>query len=357
MVGVTKWSYKQSAIDERQDNCDFYGDPSEMCKNEAWFMRELSQQLEDKFNINRTLTYAFMDSYSQLGPNLDDEVQQEYWIKETDKLWNEGTGKNETFDFKTIDDVLEENAACKKENERLLDIIDEEIANLQDDVRDVKESAEHNEDSISSLSMSVTLNTNQIMDNIDTMSNVSTRVGENKAAVEDNTDAIDLLSMQGTYFLLSYFKENIIFKILVDILPMVPIGTILPWVMRLEGGVNADIPDGWVRCDGSAVLDHNGSIWAGLTVPNLNGERRFLRGGLDEDVLNLEDDQMQDHLHEFNDPGHAHIYSATNTYQGCRGTPTQRVRLTHTHAGQSNHANTNKRTAHTTTRAHTHTNN
>ena len=134
MVGVTKWSYKQSAIDERQDNCDYYGDPSEMCKNEAWFMRELAQQFEDKFFINRTLTYAFMDSFSQLGPNLNDEVQQQYWIVETDKLWNEATRRNVSFDFKTIDDVLEENAACKEENERLLDIIDEEIESIKQNI-------------------------------------------------------------------------------------------------------------------------------------------------------------------------------------------------------------------------------
>ena len=97
MVGVTKWSYKQSEIDERQDNCDYYGDPSDMCKNEAWFMRELAQQFEDKFSVNRTLTYAFMDSYSQLGPNLNDAIQQEYWIEETGKLWNEATALRATI--------------------------------------------------------------------------------------------------------------------------------------------------------------------------------------------------------------------------------------------------------------------
>ena len=33
MIGVSKWKYSQSAIAERQDDCDFYGDPSEDCKN------------------------------------------------------------------------------------------------------------------------------------------------------------------------------------------------------------------------------------------------------------------------------------------------------------------------------------
>ena len=47
MVGVTKWPYDQASIDERQSICDHYGDPSESCKNEDWFNRELSQVVDD----------------------------------------------------------------------------------------------------------------------------------------------------------------------------------------------------------------------------------------------------------------------------------------------------------------------
>ena len=81
MIGVSKWKYSQSAIDERQDACDYYGDPSDRCKNEAWFIRELSQQLQEKFEIERNLTFAFMDSFSQSGPNLNDEFQQSSGVK------------------------------------------------------------------------------------------------------------------------------------------------------------------------------------------------------------------------------------------------------------------------------------
>ena len=125
MIGVSKWRYSQSAIDERQDACDYFGDPSDNCKNEAWFIRELSQQLKEKFDVERNLTFAFMDSFSQSGPNLNDEVQQSHWIEETNKLWSEATSRNKTFDFKTIDDVREENALCKEEIKRLNDIISE----------------------------------------------------------------------------------------------------------------------------------------------------------------------------------------------------------------------------------------
>ena len=41
MVGVTKWPYDQASIDKRQNACDLYGDPSDACKNEAWFIRSL----------------------------------------------------------------------------------------------------------------------------------------------------------------------------------------------------------------------------------------------------------------------------------------------------------------------------
>lgn len=71
-----------------------------------------------------------MDSFSQSGPNINDDTQQQHWIIETNKLWREATEKNSTLEFKTIDEVLEENAACKQENKYLHDIIDEAITNL-----------------------------------------------------------------------------------------------------------------------------------------------------------------------------------------------------------------------------------
>ena len=52
MIGVTKWPFDQASIDNRQGQCDHYGDPSDQCKNENWFIRELSKQLADKENIH-----------------------------------------------------------------------------------------------------------------------------------------------------------------------------------------------------------------------------------------------------------------------------------------------------------------
>ena len=103
---------------------------------------------------------------------------------------------------------------------------------------------------------------------------------------------------------------------LVDKLAGLPVGTIVSWVMKVDnnGGEIVDLPSGWVRCDGETI-PHNEdgeSIWAGKRVPDLNGERRFLRGGDDVSVLTMEDDQLQSHEHTLNDPGHSHTY--TDTY-------------------------------------------
>ena len=90
-----------------------------------------------------------MDSFSQSGPNLNDEVQQSHWGEETNKLWSEATSRNETFEFKTIDDVLEENALCKEENDRLNDIIAEDIKQLKENVTSLDNAIRSNSDTIS----------------------------------------------------------------------------------------------------------------------------------------------------------------------------------------------------------------
>ena len=57
-----------------------------------------------------------------------------------------------------------------------------------------------------------------------------------------------------------------------------------------------------MRCDGGLIPPP--SVWAGQRTPDLNNERRFLRGGRDETVLTMEEDALQDHTHSVVDPGH-----------------------------------------------------
>ena len=78
-----------------------------------------------------------------------------------------------------------------------------------------------------------------------------------------------------------------------------PVGTILAWHAQLST-IKA-IPQGWQRCDGSLI--ETGPL-AGKHTPDLNFDGRFLRGGLDFQSGDFEEDAIQDHLHT--DKGHTH---------------------------------------------------
>ena len=49
-------------------------------------------------------------------------------------------------------------------------------------------------------------------------------------------------------------------------------------------------------------------MWEGQRTPNINGEKRFLRGGSDGDQLKTQEDSLQQHTHGVSDDGHTHGY-------------------------------------------------
>jgi len=88
-----------------------------------------------------------------------------------------------------------------------------------------------------------------------------------------------------------------------------PLGTILAWVPHPEASLAAEaLPDGWLPCDGSTITK---GPWTGGKTPDLNSIGAFLRGGTEENILEVESDQVQDHQHE--DPGHQHDCDASAT--------------------------------------------
>merc|ERR1712038_1380138 len=258
IIGVSHWAYDEQSIKQRNATG----------KDEEWYMAEQNRELEEKFHINRTIPGVFIDSFSQQVWNIDDQTQQDAFQRETEKLWVFAKSKD-LFEFKTVEDIMEENQALTEENLRLHDIIDEEIENLKDDM--------------SALASSVAINSNNIDNNSDEISLVSTTLTESingvSQQVDGNKAAIDKMEIE------------------LSELPEVPIGTILSWVVKVDknGGEIASLPDGWLRCDGSTIPA--GSIWTGKPLPDLNGEKRFLRGGSDDDVLTMEEAQMESHEH------------------------------------------------------------
>ena len=67
------------------------------------------------------------------------------------------------------------------------------------------------------------------------------------------------------------------------------------------------LPNCFEYCNGSPITE---GIWKGHATPDLNNAKRFLRGGIVADALNMEEDSMQSHTHShtLNDPGHTHDY-------------------------------------------------
>merc|ERR1719507_2984937 len=232
-----------------------------------------------------------------------------------------GAGNSSLANALTIDDILEENAWLKYENKWLNDVIRNNITQLTEMIQRNAEKINANEGQIQD-------NVGNIQDNADNLgivdlkvnSNsgdiVSTnrRIDENKAYIEQNTANIDENEIK--------IDEN---ADIINKLHLAPIGTISAWVTKPTKETVEDemvnLPEGWVRCDGSTIPEP--SVWAGQLTPNLNGEKRFLRGASDSEVLTMEEDQMQDHKHQVSDPGHTHDYNDkyTNNVDGPKPGP------------------------------------
>ena len=90
-----------------------------------------------------------------------------------------------------------------------------------------------------------------------------------------------------------------------------PIGTILAWVPKPEktSSKAVSITDGWMPCDGSLITQGQ---WKGGRTPDRNTIGAFLRGGTEDLVLEMEDDQVQDHEHSCSATAsdHDHGYNA-----------------------------------------------
>ena len=171
------------------------------------------------------------------------------------------------------------------------------IQDVNNRVNDNIVSIEDNSDLIGIVNGRVTLNEAHIAQN-------KRRVDENKVNMDELDLKVDTLDVKVKEDEASL--DSLAVKI--QDLHEAPLGTITAWVTKpSSGGMEASLPDGWQKCDGSLISAP--SLWEGKVTPNLNGERRFLRGGSDADMLKLEEDQLQEHTHKVNDPGHNHQFT------------------------------------------------
>ena len=97
------------------------------------------------------------------------------------------------------------------------------------------------------------------------------------------------------------------------------------------------------RCNGSVILAP--SPWEGETTPNINGEERFLRGGVDSVQLETEEDSLQSHTHDISDSGHDHGYDdkyyEPSEYKIASGNNLYYSYNPHSHASTTNSATSN----------------
>jgi len=141
--------------------------------------------------------------------------------------------------------------------------------------------------------------------------NMDNKIEKNQKSIEGNQNSIEgngkSIKSQGQSI---QANKNSIAATQANILGMhvAPLGTITAWVNRpnIDGPHTQNLPTGWIRCDGSVIPQP--SPWAGQKTPNINGENRFLRGGMDGIMLQTQDDSIQSHTHSVTDPGHAHGY-------------------------------------------------
>ncbi len=105
-----------------------------------------------------------------------------------------------------------------------------------------------------------------------------------------------------------------------------PIGSVIPWLKTLTG--TPSLPDGWVECDGSTISDAD-SPYDGVTIPDLNGDNRFLRGSSTSGSTGGNDTVDLSHTHSLSTTvgftGTGAQYVLTSTTTGSAGSATQDI--------------------------------
>ena len=202
------------------------------------------------------------------------------------------------------DDLLEENARQKEEIKWLNDVITNNISNLNALIQDVNNRVNDNIGSIEDNSDLIGIVNGRATTN-------EAHIAQNKLRIDENQANMNVLDVKVDALDAKVTEDEVLLSTLavkIEELHEAPLGSITAWVTKPSSdGLEASLPDGWQRCDGSLISAP--SIWEGKITPNLNSERRFLRGGSDADMLKLEEDQLEDHAHKVSDPGHNHPFT------------------------------------------------
>ena len=93
---------------------------------------------------------------------------------------------------------------------------------------------------------------------------------------------------------------------------LAPIGSVMGWLKSLTG--TPALPAGWVEANGQTITDGD-SAYNGITLPDLNGDNRFLRGNSTSGGTGGADTEDISHTHSFNATTSAigdHVHNMTD---------------------------------------------
>ncbi len=97
-----------------------------------------------------------------------------------------------------------------------------------------------------------------------------------------------------------------------------PVGSIVAFHKDLAGTPN--LPAGWMACSGQTVSDPT-SPYNGVTLPNLNGTQRFLRGATSSGVVG----GAETHTHSFTQTTNDHAPDASHSTDGSITNPAEHL--------------------------------
>ena len=81
---------------------------------------------------------------------------------------------------------------------------------------------------------------------------------------------------------------------------VLPIGSVVAWLKSFTGTPQS-LPSGWLECDGSTISDGDSPL-NGQTLPDMNGNNRFLRGNTTSGTTGA---GVGNHRHTTNSLAHA----------------------------------------------------